>query len=125
MAKTTPVDRLSATVSKILQKYADDVETSLSSVTKKVGQAGATALRQESAAKFGGTGRYAQGWKSQFSEDRLSASATIYNEQPGLPHLLEHGHAKRGGGRTEGRVHIATVEEQLIKQFVEEAGKKL
>lgn len=127
MAKLTPVDKLNKTISGILQKYADGVETDIAAVTKKVGKAGATALQQESRSKFEGTGKYAKGWKSEFSESRMSASAVIYNERPGLPHLLEHGHAKRGGGRepVPGREHIATVEKELVEQFLREVESKL
>lgn len=125
MAKATPIDRLNKKIAEILQDYADDVEVNLATATKKIGQAGATALRQESRATFKGSGRYASGWKSYFAENRLSSSAIIYNEHPGLPHLLEHGHAKRGGGRVAGRVHIATVENQLIEQFTREVENAL
>ena len=48
---------------------------------------------------------------------------TLYSKVPGLPHLLENGHAKRGGGRVPGKTHIAPVEQELIKQFEEQIEK--
>lgn len=58
-------------------------------------------------------------------ENRLGVTAIIHNTTPGLPHLLEKGHANRDGGRTPGRVHIAPVEEELVKLFPRELEEKL
>lgn len=63
-------------------------------------------------------GRYGTGWTSQIETGRFSAQGTIYNyKYPGLPHLLEYGHANRNGGRTPGHVHIAPVEEKINADF--------
>lgn len=117
MAKATPLDKLGKKLDSILEEYAGEVSTNLAEATKKVGQAGVTALRQQSKATFDGSGEYARSWKKQDYTTRMSAQAILYNDHPGLPHLLENGHAKRGGGRTEGRPHIAPVEEMLNEQY--------
>lgn len=125
MARATPLDKLSKKIDAILQEYAGEVSDNLADVTKKVGQAGVTALRQQSRAAFGGSGEYAKSWKKLDYTTRLSAQAILYNDHPGLPHLLENGHAKRGGGRTEGRPHIAPVEEMLNEQYFRKVEESL
>lgn len=125
MAKKCPIEKLSATISKIMSEYADDVDEGCAQITKKIGAEGAKALKQQSKQTFGGSGKYAAGWRSEVEETRLGTTAIIYNTSPGLPHLLEHGHAKRGGGRVEGRPHIAPVEDQITKQYLKEVESKL
>lgn len=118
MAKRTPIDRLAADVEAILKEYGDDVQENLNDIVKDMAKKGAKALKGQSRSTFGGSGKYASGWTSQTETGRTSAQGTIYNGSvPGLPHLLEHGHANRGGGRTAGRIHISTVEETLLKEF--------
>ena len=124
MAKKIQIDRLTAEINKILTEYGDQVQQDVDEAAKKVTKAGVKAVKGNASSTFGGSGKYASGWTSKFEKGRLSSQGIIYNGTvPGLPHLLEHGHANRNGGRTPGRPHIAPVEQQIIKDF-EEAVKK-
>lgn len=126
MARTLRItpDRLGAEIGKILEEYGDDVEGNLDVITKKVAQKGRSALRNESKANFGGTGKYAQGWMVTPVKYPHYTSVVIHNKLAGLPHLLEHGHALVLGGRrvgeVQGREHIAPVEDELIRQYENE-----
>lgn len=118
MAKVT-IDNLASAVMEILDKYADDVNVVTDEAVKKVAKAGAQALKGNPGG-FGGSGKYSSGWTTKYEGGRLYSKNTIYNgKTPGLPHLLEKGHAKRGGGRAPGRAHIAPVEQEIIKSFEE------
>lgn len=120
MAKKIPIDRLSAEINKILTEYGEDVQRNVDEAAAKVTKAEVKAVRGNASSTFGGSGKYASGWTSKFEKGRLSSQGIIYNATvPGLPHLLEHGHANRNGGRTPGRPHIAPVEQKIIKDFEE------
>ena len=126
MAKRIPIDKLTDEIEGILKKYGDDTAHNLSEIVKEMSKKGAQTVKAQARSSFGGTGRYAKGWTSQTETNRVSAQGIIYNQDlPGLPHLLEHGHANRGGGRTPGRIHIANVEDQLVKEFEQKVRAKL
>lgn len=119
MAKKTPIDKLQANIDKLLSAYAESVNKDVSQLAKDFAKKGALAVKQSAQAKGWGehTG-YAQGWTSQFIENRYSAQGVIFNKTvPGLPHLLENGHALRNGGRSRAIPHIAPVEEKLVQEF--------
>ena len=123
---TVPVDRLASEVEKILDQYGNNLQQNLNDIVKEMSKKGAATLRSQSRGAVGGTGAYAKGWTSKAETGRVSAQGTIYNGKlPGLPHLLENGHANRNGGRTAGRVHIAPVAEQLIADFEKKVKAKL
>lgn len=69
----------------------------------------------------GATGDYAKNWRYQVERGRLRVGATVYGDKPtySLAHLLEYGHAKRGGGRVAPIVHIAPVEEWAVDEVVD------
>lgn len=115
-------DNLGEAIAEILEEYGDEVQKDMDDVVKDVGKAGVKAIKSASGV-FGGTGKYRKGWTSQIDTERYGSTVTIYNRTPGLPHLLENGHAKRGGGRVPGKTHIAPVEQELIKQFEEQIEK--
>lgn len=126
MASRVPADRLTAQIDSILAKYGEDVQGNLNEIVKEISKKGAQAIRSKARGSFDGTGKYAKGWTSKVETGRLFTVGTIYNKDlPGLPHLLEHGHANRGGGRTPGRVHISEDEQKLIKEFESKVRSRL
>jgi len=118
MGKKTPADKLAESIEKILQEYQDDVIKDTRKLAKDFAKKGAKAVKDSARSTFGGTGKYANGWTSTYESGRVSSQGIIYNKDvPGLPHLLENGHAKRGGGRVHGKAHIAPVEEKISEEF--------
>ena len=112
------VDGLAAEIESILEEYQDKINDGVQDAVEAATKAGAKAVKQEAQSMFNGTGKYARGWSSRIEKDRLGAHGVIFNKSvPGLPHLLEHGHANRGGGRPPGRVHIKPVEDMITKEF--------
>lgn len=116
--KLKGVDGLAAEIESILEEYKDKINDGVQDAVEAATKAGAKAVKQEAQSMFNGSGKYAKGWSSRVEKDRLGAHGVIFNKSvPGLPHLLEHGHANRGGGRTPGRVHIKPVEDKITKEF--------
>ena len=116
-SKKVTMEQLPEAIREILEQYEGEINRFLPEITEEVGKTGVKALRTSAKQKFNGK-KYAGGWRSVSERNRYGATVTIYNGRlPGLPHLLEHGHAKRGGGRVDGRAHIAPVEEKLITDF--------
>lgn len=126
MAVKTSKEQLEAAVGRILKDYGDEIDQNVGEVTTRLARSGAAALRTASANTFGGSGRYAKGWTATIQKTRAGTSAVVHNaETPGLPHLLENGHANRGGGRTPGRPHIAPIEAELVATFEREVVSRI
>lgn len=103
-------------------KYNDFVEESIAEVTENLAKDAAKELKKVSKATF--TERsvrtYHKGWGASNESVRHRSRWVIHHKtKPGLPHVLEHGHADRSGGRTPGRIHIKPIEEKLIKDYEE------
>ena len=122
--RAVTIDTFAAEVEKILQDYGDGVEKNLKEIAGAVAKKGAAAVRSSARGAQKGK-KYPSTWTSEVEESRLRVEATIYSRKPGLPHLLEHGHAKRNGGRTAEHVHIAPVEEEVIREFERQVMSKL
>ena len=134
MAKKVTLDNLGTAIEDILSEYGDEVRANMAAITRDVTQQGVKALRSESAETFGTVAKrkkkYAKTWTSKFVTGRVSSQGTIYNTQPGLPHLLENGHVSKNGtgrvfGFVPGRKHIEKVEKKLETIFEREVTAKL
>jgi hypothetical protein len=103
----------------LLKQYYPNVVEATTEVIDEVSKEAVKKLKQDS--PKGTKGKYAKGWTRKVETGRLTVGATVYGKHGTyqLAHLLEHGHAKRGGGRTEQLVHIAPVEQWAIDEAYE------
>lgn len=118
------VEQFSTAINEILKEYDNELTMTLDDVIRKVANKGAQALRGSSMSVIGG--RYSRGWGYTLEKGRLNTKATLWHKTaPGLPHLLENGHAKVNGGRVPGRPHIAPVEETIERDFIDTTKRRL
>lgn len=101
----------------ILKEYSDEVQKKSERIAREVAKETAQHLVALSRGKFGGTGKYADGWTSERHFANGAAGYVVRNKnEPGLTHLLEYGHVCRNQygtwGRVPGRVHIRLAEQQ-------------
>ena len=116
---------LDKAVKDILSQYG---EVAIEATKEAVAQvAKESAKKLKSSSPRGRTGKYAKGWTSKVETGRVSASATVYGKSGTyqLAHLLEHGHAKRGGGRTTPIQHIEPVEQWAVEEALQRITQKL
>ena len=124
MSRKISIDALTDTVMEYLNEYAD---TSAADVKKAVKNAGTTVKKEIQSSAPKNTGAYSKSWSvKNTKETSRSLEVTVYSRNRyQLAHLLEHGHAKRGGGLVAGRSHIAPAEEAGIRQLEAEIERSL
>ena len=88
-------------------------------VKAAVKKAGDTVKKQIQASAPKRTGAYGRSWTVKTTRESSHAlEVTVHSRNRyQLAHLLEFGHAKRGGGRVSGRAHIAPAEQAGIEQL--------
>lgn len=107
--------------------FADAVQTVLASFEERsiaiaeecaidAGKEAVSFLKANSPKK---TGAYAKGWTlKKATKTGKGFKITVYNKDHyRLTHLLEHGHAKINGGRTQSHPHILLAEEAASSLF--------
>ena len=107
---------LQAVVSDMLEEYAGEVEAAADEAVRST--ATDTVRKLKNAQPGFNDKKYSKGWTKKVTKHRLYSEATVYNKTHGhLTHLLEFGHAKRGGGRTRAFPHIAPVNDEVPAMF--------
>ena len=112
MADVVKVDDLAGEIVLAVRTYAEEVAEAIEEAVKETARALAAVLRETSPKK---TGEDSKGWTAR---KEGPGRYVVYNKKkPQLTHLLEHGHAKAGGGRVEGIPHIKPAEERHVPQL--------
>lgn len=104
------IDDLADLVMDGLCEYSELADTAMKKAVRKT----AASVRKEiseNAPKR--TGDYVKSWATKkVTENSHKLEITVHSKNRyQLAHLLEKGHAKRGGGRVNGKPHIAPAEE--------------
>lgn len=73
------------------------------------------------------TGKYAKSWRTKTTKESANAlEITVFSpSRYMLSHLLENGHAKRGGGRVQAIPHIKPAEQAGIEKLQEDIERSL
>ena len=110
---------MAAAIMEGLQEYA---ELATDDVKKAVKKAGTEVRKQISETAPQKSGKYAKSWTVKTTKETSNAlEVTIHSRNRyQLAHLLEHGHAKRGGGRVAAIPHIAPAEADGVKELEDE-----
>lgn len=101
----------------------DDVKNvSITEMKKGVKKAGQNIAKDIKATAPVKTGRYAKSWTSSVTSeyaDRIQVTVHSVGRYM-LAHLLEHGHAKRGGGRVRAIPHIEPATEKNMAELTDD-----
>lgn len=121
---TTSIDKMAKEINKALDEYASLEADKM----KKCVKSAATFTKKEIQANAPvRTGAYKKSWTTKKTAEKSnSITMTVYSkDQYRLAHLLENGHAKRGGGRVQGHPHIKPAEEKGAERLEELIKKEL
>lgn len=126
------VDDLAKEINKIMDDFAgateeaceSGVKTTAKDAVKKLHSAHPSGSEGQPSGKYGSWNEYNRGWtvRKEPKKRQKGILSIIHNKDHYmLTHLLEKGHAKINGGRTQSFSHIAPVaeeaEEELIKNI--------
>lgn len=121
MPSTISPDSLASSMARIVKSYAAEERKDAGEAVKKTARKTVQRLKKTSPKKKGG---YSKGWRSKVEEGiGAGSTAVIYNaKKPGLTHLLEKGHEKRGGGFVRGIPHIEPAFRQAAEELERDMG---
>ncbi len=115
MAKIS-IDEMGNAIYKEFEKYIDMTTAEVDHAVKEVADDVKQEIMKEAPVR---TGKYKNSWEVTPGDKTKNGSSYIVHSKDRyqLTHLLEFGHAKRGGGRTRAFPHISKGEKLAIKEL--------
>lgn len=123
-SETVSIDRMAEAIMEGLNEYAELAADEMKSAVKKSAK---TVKDEIGSGAPERTGKYAKSWRTKTTKESANAlEITVYSpSRYMLAHLLENGHAKRGGGRVRAIPHIAPAEQHGAEQLEREIEEAL
>ena len=124
MSRNVSIDAMGDAIMEELTKYAEVAADDLKDTVKET----AKSVRKDIQANAPvDTGKYKKSWSvKNVHEDSESIDLVVHSrDRYQIAHLLEHGHAKRGGGRVAAKPHIAPAEQRGNEELVKKIESKL
>jgi len=121
MATKVSIDGMADAILKELNAYADSTSDGVKSAVTKAAKLVKSEIQAGAPVR---SGAYKKSWATKNTDEsshKLEITVYSHNRYQ-IAHLLEHGHAKRGGGRVSARPHIAAAEQsgiELLEQEIE------
>lgn len=118
------IGQLADAIMEGLEEYANLATDDLKASVRKAGK---TVKDEISTTAPKDTGKYAKSWAVKNQKETSNSLELVVHSKNRyqLAHLLEFGHAKRGGGRVAAQPHIAPAEEKAIDTLEREIEKAL
>ena len=112
------VNRMADVIMEGLTEYAELAADVMKDCVKKAGN---TVKKETQAGAPVRTGKYKRSWAVKRQRETSSTLEVVVHSRNRyqLTHLLEKGHAKRGGGRVKAVPHIAPAEEKGVRELEE------
>jgi len=107
-------------IQKTLEEFVDVTDKEVKSALEKTGAETVTKLQQANppgSGRYKSWAQYNRGWgKTGEFKKKYKSTVIVHNRtRYQLAHLLENGHALRGGGRAQAFPHIAPIAEEAEK----------
>lgn len=124
MSRSVKVDQMASAIQEQLDEYKDLATDEMKKAIRKAGKTVKEDINSSAPVR---TGRYAKSWTTKVTaEDSVSLEVTVYSpSRYMLAHLLENGHAKRGGGRVRAIPHIKPAEDHGMVQLESDLARAL
>lgn len=111
------IDDMAREIQRTLEGYTSDITQRTYVAVEQVGEETKNELGQISPTGNRKKKKYKKSWKVKKNK---KDHVIVHNTEYRLTHLLEKGHAKRGGGRTRAFPHIIKAEQKAIRNLIAE-----
>ena len=119
MASRVSIGDMASAINKQLEEYARLTTEGMKTAVTKAGNTVRSEIKETAPVR---TGAYSKSWAvKKTAESSNSLEVTVHSRNRyRLAHLLEFGHARRGGGRVAAQPHIADAEKKGIEELEQE-----